>query len=116
MAVHVAFVVFVGLGGLLVVWRPRVAWLHAPAVAYGVVLELAGWICPLTPLENHFRRLGTRAGYRGGFIEHYALSLVYPEGLTPRLSRVLAVGVLALTALLYAAAYRRARCSGPGNQ
>ncbi len=109
MAVHLAFVLFVGLGGLLVVWRPGIAWLHAPAVVYGMLLELCGWICPLTPLENHLRRLGAQAGYRGGFIEHYALSLLYPEKLTPRLSQALALGALAVTAMLYALAYRRVR-------
>jgi hypothetical protein len=108
-AVHLAFVLFVGLGGLLVVWRPRVSWLHVPAVVYGVLLELSGWICPLTPLENHFRRLGAESGYRGGFIEHYALSLLYPARLTPQISRILGLSVLAVTAVLYATAYWRVR-------
>jgi hypothetical protein len=53
---HLSFVLFVVLGGLLVLrWR-RLAFLHAPAVVWGVTIEWAGWICPLTPLENFLRR------------------------------------------------------------
>ena len=28
-----------------------------PAVEWAVLVELAGWTCPLTPLENHWRAL-----------------------------------------------------------
>ena len=80
--VHLAFIVFVVLGGLLVIRRPRLAWLHLPAVLWGSYIEFFGRVCPLTPLENHFRRLGGQAGYSGGFIEHYMLPVLYPSGLT----------------------------------
>lgn len=48
---HVAFVLFVVLGGLLALRWPRVAWVHIPAAMWGVVVEWADWMCPLTPLE-----------------------------------------------------------------
>ncbi|PWG73871.1 DUF2784 domain-containing protein, partial [Enterococcus hirae] len=52
---HLAFIVFVMLGGLLV-WRwPWLAALHLPAVVWGALLEFCGWRCPLTPLELHLR-------------------------------------------------------------
>ena len=53
--VHAAFVIFVVLGGLLVVRWPRLVWVHLPAVAWGVLIEFAGWTCPLTPLEKYLR-------------------------------------------------------------
>jgi hypothetical protein len=82
LVLHLGFVLFVVLGGLLVMrWR-RLAWLHLPCVAWGVALELAGWICPLTPLENRLRRASGGAGYEGGFIEHYLVPVLYPDGLT----------------------------------
>ncbi len=108
-AAHLGFVLFVGSGGLLVLrWR-RLAWLHVPAAVYGVAIELGGWVCPLTPLENYFRRLGAESGYRGGFLKHYVLPLLYPARLTPHVSDGLALGVLALNLLIYAWVYRRAR-------
>lgn len=80
--VHAAFVLFVVLGGLLVVRWPRLAWVHVPAAAWGVLTELAGWICPLTPLENHLRERGGMSTYQGEFVEHYVLPLLYPAHLT----------------------------------
>ena len=82
LALHLAFVVFVVLGGLFVARWPRVALLHIPAAVWGVLIEYAGWICPLTPLENSLRVRGGEAGYAGGFIEHYIRPVLYPNGLT----------------------------------
>jgi len=76
-AVHAGFVVFVVVGAFLVLWRRWVAWLHVPAALYGVAIEFFGWTCPLTPLEQRFRRLAGQAGYAGGFIDHYLRELIY---------------------------------------
>lgn len=94
LVLHLAFLVFVLAGGLLALrWR-RVPWLHLPAAAWGIYTEFAGVVCPLTPLENHLRRLGGQAGYAGGFIEHYVTGTLYPAGLTRGMQ--LALGGLAL--------------------
>jgi hypothetical protein len=77
---HFAFVLFVTLGGLAVLrWR-RLAWLHVPVLGYGAAIEIVGWVCPLTPLEQRLRLLAGQAGYEGGFIEHYVGGIVYPAG------------------------------------
>jgi Protein of Unknown function (DUF2784) len=107
--VHALFVVFVVLGGLLVLRWPRVAWLHLPAAAWGVLIEFAGWICPLTPLENALRTRGGGAAYTGGFIEHYLLPVLYPAGLTKTLQWVLGSFALVLNAALYALVIARHR-------
>lgn len=99
--VHFAFIVFVVGGALLVVRWPRLVWLHVPCAVWGSWIEFTGRICPLTPLENHFRRLAGASGYEGGFIEHYILPVVYPAGLTPRVQVVLGLLVVAVNLLLY---------------
>ena len=105
--VHLAFVLFVVLGGLLVLrWR-RMMWLHLPAAAWGVIIELQGWICPLTPMENHFRRLGGESGYSGGFIERYIEPVIYPPGLSAPRQLVLAAFVLSVNAVVYWLVFRR---------
>jgi hypothetical protein len=101
LVVHLAFVLFVVLGGLLVVRWPWLAWLHIPAAIWGVLIEYTGWICPLTPLENSLRVKGGEAGYAGGFIQHYVQPVLYPAGLT-RATQV-ALGSMAL--LVNLAAY-----------
>lgn len=82
LALHLAFILFAVLGGLLVLRRRWLAFLHLPAMAWAALISFMGWICPLTPLENRFRRAAGQAGYEGGFIEHYLLAVIYPEGLT----------------------------------
>lgn len=82
LVLHLAFVLFVVLGGLLVLRWPWVAFLHIPAAVWGVLIEYSGWVCPLTPLENSLRVRGGEAGYTGGFIEHYIQPVLYPAGLT----------------------------------
>lgn len=100
LVVHLAFVVFVVLGGFLVLrWR-WVAWLHVPTAIWGVLIEYAGWICPLTPLENTLRQRGGQPGYSGSFIEHYILPVLYPSALTRTTQIVL--GSLALLVNLIA--------------
>ena len=105
--VHSGFVLFVVLGGLLVLRWPRAAWVHLPAALWGAGIEFLGGICPLTPLENHLRRLGGEAGYTGGFVEHYVLPVLYPEGLTRGVQLVLGAFVLVLNIVVYAIAWRR---------
>ena len=106
--VHAAFVAFVVLGGWWVLFRPRLAWVHLPVVAWGAGIELLGGICPLTPLENRLRALAGEQGYPGGFVEHYLLAALYPEGLTRDVQVALGLLVLVVNALLYFAAWRRA--------
>ena len=104
---HFAFVLFVVLGGLLVLrWR-WVAFLHVPAAVWGAWIEFAGWICPLTPLENALRSAGGGGAYGGGFIEHYILPVLYPSALTRNIQLLLGSVVLVLNLAIYAYILRR---------
>ena len=105
LVLHLGFVLFVVLGGLLVVRWPRLAWVHIPAAVWGVLIEYTGWICPLTPLENSLRVRGGEPGYGGGFIQHYIQPLLYPNGLTRGTQLVLGSAVLLLNVAAYAAAF-----------
>lgn len=113
LVLHAAFVLFVVLGGLLVLRRPRLAWVHLPAAAWGAAIEFWGWICPLTPLEQALRRRGGEAGYTGGFVEHYVVALLYPQGLTRGLQLAIGLFVLAVNLAVYAWVWRRARRRSP---
>jgi Protein of Unknown function (DUF2784) len=104
---HLGFVLFVVLGGLLVLRWPRAAWLHLPAAAWGIWVEFSSTVCPLTPLENRLRHLGGEAGYSGGFIAHYMLPVLYPAGLNPRVQVVLGVFVVLLNVAAYVLVWLR---------
>lgn len=104
---HLAFVLFVAFGGLLVLRRRGWAWVHLPAAAWGALIEFGGWICPLTPLEVRFRVLGGEAGYPGGFVEHYLIPLLYPGILTRPHQIGLGLLVVAVNLSVYGLVVRR---------
>ena len=98
---HLAFILFVVLGGLLV-WRWwQVVFLHLPAVVWGVLLEFNGWQCPLTPLEQQLRIAAGETGYSGGLVAHYPLPLIFPAGLTGSYQVVLGSGALLINLAIY---------------
>ena len=110
---HVTFILFVVLGGLLVFWRRWFAWLHVPAAVYGVLVEMLGWICPLTYLENDLRQAAGGSAYAVGFVEHYLVPLVYPAALTYEMQLCLGLGVIVVNGVVYAFVWRSWRA---GNQ
>ena len=104
---HLAFVIFVVLGGILVLRRRRLAWAHIPAAIWGAWIEFAGWICPLTPLENRLRELGGQAAYPSTFVEHYVLPVLYPASLSRELQWILGGIVVLVNAVVYAIVARQ---------
>ena len=98
---HFAFVLFVVVGGLLVLRWPRVAWVHVPAAVWGSLVEWSGWVCPLTPLEDWLHVKAGDLSYKGGFIAHYLMPVLYPVGLTRERQLALGVVVVVVNALIY---------------
>jgi hypothetical protein len=107
--VHLAFAAFVVLGAALAFRWKRVAFFQVPAAAWGVLVECADWICPLTRLENHLLERAGQQGYAGSFVDHYLLAVLYPEGLTHHAQLVLAGLVILVNLALYACLARRWR-------
>jgi len=115
LVLHAGFVAFVMLGALLVLRWPRLAWVHVPVALWGAGIEFLGGICPLTPLENHWRRLAGELGYQGGFVEHYVVSVLYPDGLTRRVQLLLGAVVMVVNGAIYAWALWRVRSGRAGS-
>ncbi|MCP4020977.1 MAG: DUF2784 domain-containing protein [Desulfobacteraceae bacterium] len=101
LGLHLVFILFAVLGGLLVFYRSWIKWIHLPMAAWAAAIEFTGLICPLTPLENHFKILAGQSGYEDGFIHHYLLKIIYPDGLTREIQVVLGLGVLIFNILIY---------------
>ncbi|MPZ77204.1 MAG: DUF2784 family protein [Deltaproteobacteria bacterium] len=106
---HLAFVLWVVLGGLLVAKWPRFIWIHLTAVLWAAIIECSGWICPLTPLENWLRHKGGEEGYRSDFVARYILPMLYPEGLTRRTQIALGAFVIVVNLAIYSWAFRTSK-------
>jgi drug/metabolite transporter superfamily protein YnfA len=106
---HFLFIAFVICGGLLVIHWPRLAVVHLPAAVWGAVVEIFGWVCPLTPLENHFRLLAGNSSYSGNFIAWYLLPLIYPENLTATMQQVFGGFVIIINLIFYTIAIQKLR-------
>src|SRR5262245_21522305 len=108
---HMAFVLFAALGGVLVFkWR-SVAWFHIPAALWAALIELVGWVCPLTPLENWLRHKGGEAGYQTGFLERYLITLIYPAPVSRSLHVVFVLVVKGVNRAIYWRIWGRANQS-----
>lgn len=107
--VHFLFIVFVIFGGLLVIRWPCLAFVHLPASIWGAAVEIFGWICPLTPLENHLRQLAGESNYTGDFIARYLIPVIYPENLTATLQQIFGGFVIAVNIIFYTIAIRKRR-------
>jgi hypothetical protein len=109
LVVHLLFIGFV-VGGSFLTWRfPRLIWVQLPTMVYGALVEFAGFACPLTALQNYLLHRGGQAGYRGGFISHYLVQVIYPPGLTRGLQVVLGLLVVCIAVVGYAGYLRRHR-------
>ncbi len=103
---HLAFIGFVLFGAFLVLKWPKLMWVHLPCAVWGVLIEFAGWWCPLTKWENHFLRAAGKAGYDTGFVAHYIMPIIYPPGLTRGMEIVLGMIVLVVNAAVYVRVFR----------
>jgi hypothetical protein len=87
LVVHVAFVAFIVLGLLLILWGGFAGWrwtrnpwfrfLHLAAIGVVVIQSWFGVICPLTILEMHLRERAGDATYSGTFIAHWLRKLLF---------------------------------------
>jgi hypothetical protein len=113
---HLLFVLFAVFGGLLVLWRPWLAFLHLPAAAWAVLVEACGWPCPLTSWEIRMQALSGKAGAPGGLVENLILPLLYPAGLTPSIQVMLAVLAAAVNMAVYGFVLQRRKVRQAGGE
>lgn len=89
LALHVAIVVFVAAGLVLVWWGNRTGWCwvnrpgfrvaHLAAIGIVVAESWLGLVCPLTTFEMWLRARAGAPAYGGSFVEHWLQRLLYYE-------------------------------------
>ena len=101
LAIHLGFITFVVLGGLLVLRYRWIAYVHVPAAVWGAFVEISGRICPLTTWENSLRRSAGESGYAESFLENYVVPIIYPAGLTRSVQFAIAGLVIVANVVIY---------------
>jgi hypothetical protein len=76
---HFAWILFLVFGLLLAIKRPRIAVFHLAGLLFSLLLNLRGWYCPLTYLENYLHTLYGPGSAKGPFVMRYAYKLIYPD-------------------------------------
>ena len=99
--IHFGFIIFVVFGGLLFIVSTKIIYLHVPALIWGIYIELAHSLCPLTHLENWFLQKANLTTYPEGFIQNYLLPIVYPKNLTVDLQTYLAIVLVVSNTFIY---------------
>jgi hypothetical protein len=114
LGVHLAFILWVVFSALFTRGRPVLRWLHSVSLAWGMLIEIFPWTCPLTFAENW---LEVRAGlerYTGGFLLHYLDALVYPSVPPSLLTIASVVVIVANVAIYWSRSQRRRRRADTG--
>ena len=114
--VHLLFIIFALLGGLLLIWRGSLFFVHLPAAIWAALISFKGWICPLTPLENYLRGIAGTAGYEQGFVEYYLIPIIYPSNLTANIQIMLGALVLLINLCIYCLVYYKRMAKRGGKQ
>ena len=107
--VHLLFIGFAIVGGIAVLRWHWLALVHLPAALWATVVELMGWVCPLTPLENELRRAAGTSGYSGGFVVHYVLPVLCPANLDRPTHLLFGFALLTFNVVVYVMLLRRWR-------
>ena len=99
--VHFAFIIFVVFGGILFLISTKIIYVHVPALIWGIYIELAHSVCPLTYLENWFLQKSNLPTYSEGFIQNYLVPIVYPTYLTNDLQIYFAIAIIIINMIIY---------------
>ena len=100
-SIHIAYVVFVLIGSLLVLRWPSLMWIHLIAVIWAIATMSLDLGCPLTPWEKTFWRRGGQEPYEEGFLQHHVLRRRFPPEKSRQYHTMIGIGVLILNAIVY---------------
>ncbi len=98
---HIAYVVFVVLGALLVVVWPSLMWVHLTAVVWAFATMVFDLGCPLTPWEKRAWIRGGRVPYEEGFLQHHILRTRFNPDKARRNHSLLGLFVVVLNLVVY---------------
>ena len=77
---HFLWILFLIFGVFFALRRPKIALFHLAGLFFSLILNIFGWYCPFTYLENYLRCLhDVKSTYSGPFIANYLELIIYPD-------------------------------------
>ena len=75
---HFFWILFILFGLFIGIKYGRLIWVHLGGLAFTLILNIGGWYCPLTYLENHLYSLyNPQLAYAGSFVGRYLQKVIY---------------------------------------
>ena len=99
---HFCWILFILLGIFFALKSWKIAILHIAGLIFAFILNIKGWYCPLTYLENFLRSLhAPETSYAGAFIVRQVDRFIYPD-LPEKVIRIGGIALVCLYVLGYA--------------
>lgn len=99
---HFIWILFIIFGFIFILKRSKIALVHVSGLFLALFLNVMGWYCPLTYLENYLYTLhDNKSAYTKSFILHYLEYLIYPD-LPETTIRIVTLFFVILYVILYA--------------
>ena len=77
---HFLWILFIIFGFVFAFFGSKIVLLHLAGLFFALVMNLLGWYCPLTYLENYLYALhDINSAYSGSFVRNYLEPLIYPN-------------------------------------
>lgn len=106
---HFLWILFILFGLFIGMKYGRLIWVHLGGLVFTLLLNIAGWFCPLTYLENYLYSLyNPQLAYAGSFIGEYLQKLIYLDVAEAYL-RIAAVIWVAVNLVGYVFLFKRKR-------
>ena len=86
---HLAYIVFLLVGGFAAKRRPKLMKWHLAAFGAAGLVNITGSDCPFTVWEKWFLCRAGREPYESGFASYYLVEPFYPRGITGRVNSVI---------------------------
>ena len=75
---HFLWILFILFGLFIGIKYGQLIWVHLGGLVFTLILNIGGWFCPLTHLENHLYNLyNPQLAYAGSFIGQNLQKLIY---------------------------------------
>jgi len=108
LAIHLLWILWVIFGAFWTRGRILLSVCHVLSLAWGILIELMPWSCPLTVAEQFLEQRAGVEPYHGSFLLHFLDHVVYPN--IPQAMLVgIGVAVCALNLGVYVWRYWKSR-------